>query len=56
MAKLLAGQFDQYVAVAPEGHIYSYVFERLGIPVLSVHTDYPLTTCKREDLSLLTNQ
>jgi hypothetical protein len=57
MAKLLAGKFDQYVAVAPEGHIYGYFFERLGVPLISVHTDYPPTTCKTEsDLSLLTNQ
>ncbi|WP_460597757.1 hypothetical protein [Geomonas sp. Red276] len=31
MAKLLASKFDRYLAVAPEGHIYGYFFERLGV-------------------------
>lgn len=57
MARLLAGKFDRYVAVAPEGHIYGYFFERLGVPVLSVFTDYPPTLCRSEDdLSVLENQ
>ena len=57
MAKLLAGTFDRYVAVAPEGHIYSYFLERMGIPVLSVFTDYPPTCCTSdEDLAVLENQ
>jgi len=57
MAKLLAGKFDRYVAVAPEGHIYGYFFEKLGIPVLSVLTDYPPTLCTSEDdLSVIENQ
>lgn len=57
VAKLLAGNFDRYVAVAPEGHIYGYFLERMGIPVLSVFTDYPPTCCtSEEDLTVLENQ
>ena len=57
VAKLLAGKFDRYVAVAPEGHIYGYFLERMGCPVLSVFTDYPPTCCtSEEDLTLLENQ
>ena len=57
MAKLLAGKFDRYVAVAPEGHIYSYFLERMGFPVLSVFTDYPPTCCTSAgDLTMLENQ
>jgi hypothetical protein len=57
MAKLLAGKFDRYVAVAPEGHIYGYFFEQLGIDILSVFTDYPPTRCTSEDeLAVLENQ
>jgi hypothetical protein len=43
MARLLTGRglFDHYIAVAPEGHVYGYFFERLGVPVLSVHVGYP---------------
>ncbi len=43
MARLLTDRslFDHCVAVAPEGHVYGYFFERLGVPVLSVHVDYP---------------
>jgi hypothetical protein len=49
-----SGRFDRYVAVAPEGHIYGYFFERLGAEVLSVFTDYPPTRCEsRDDLSVL---
>ena len=29
------------VAIAPEGHVYSYFFGCLGIPVLSIFVDYP---------------
>lgn len=36
-----SGQFDRYLAIAPEGHVYGYFFERLGVPVLSVFVDYP---------------
>jgi hypothetical protein len=36
-----SGRFDHYVAVAPEGHVYGYFFERLGARVLSVFVDYP---------------
>src|SRR5262245_9750285 len=50
MAKLLAAErFSRSVAIAPEGHIYGYFFERLGVPVLSVFTDYPPTRCSAED-------
>ena len=43
MARALTqqGRFDAYLAIAPEGHVYGYFFERLGIPVLSVFVDYP---------------
>src|SRR5262245_46730976 len=43
MARALVqgGGFDGYVAVAPEGHVYGYFFERLGVPVHSVFVDYP---------------
>jgi hypothetical protein len=43
MAGLLArsGLFDHIVAVAPEGHVYGYFFEKLGFPVLSVFVEYP---------------
>jgi hypothetical protein len=57
IARLLAGKFDQYVAVAPEGHIYAYFFERLGISVLSVFTDYPPTLCTSvDDLTVLSEK
>lgn len=50
MAELLSrARFDHYVAIAPEGHIYGYFFERLGVPVLSVFTDYPPTRVSNED-------
>jgi len=35
------GVFDHCIAVAPEGHVYGYFFEKLDVPVLSVHVDYP---------------
>jgi hypothetical protein len=38
---LRAGRFDHYLAIAPEGHVYGYFFERLGARVLSVAVDYP---------------
>jgi hypothetical protein len=56
MARLLVGSrdFDHYVAVAPEGHVYGYFLERLGARVLSVFADYPPTTCESaDDLSVL---
>ncbi len=45
MAKHLTatGNYDYYIAVAPEGHIYGYFFEVLGYPPLAVHVDYPPT-------------
>jgi len=50
MAQLLTGsRFDHYLAIAPEGHIYGYFFEQLGVPVLSIFTDYPPTRCSAED-------
>jgi hypothetical protein len=50
MAKaLVAIGFGHSLAIAPEGHIYGYFFERLGIPVLSLFTDYPPTRCAGED-------
>lgn len=49
--------FDYCVAVAPEGHVYGYFFERLGASVLSVHVDYPPRTCQvLDDLSRLRGQ
>jgi len=43
MARWLVGsrQFDEFVVVAPEGHVYGYFFERLGVRVLSVFVEYP---------------
>src|SRR3954454_8209418 len=43
LARLLTGRglFDHCIAVAPEGHVYGYFFERLGVPILSVHVGYP---------------
>jgi hypothetical protein len=50
MAELLVvAGFDRHLAIAPEGHIYGYFFERLGARVLSVFTDYPPTRCAAED-------
>src|SRR5262245_14459936 len=40
-ALVAGGRFDHYVAVAPEGHVNGYFFERLGVAVLSVFVDYP---------------
>lgn len=54
MAKLLSERFDNFVAIAPEGHIYGYFFERDGTMVLSVVADYPPTHCSSDDdLSVL---
>lgn len=41
--RLIAERFDRYVAIAPEGHIYGFFFERLGQPVESIDVDYPPT-------------
>jgi hypothetical protein len=38
-----SGAFDHYVAVAPEGQVYGFFFERLGARVLSIFVDYPPT-------------
>jgi hypothetical protein len=45
MARYLIGlrAFDQCVAVAPEGNVYGFFFERLEAQVLSVFVDYPPT-------------
>lgn len=56
MAQALAQarKFDHLVAVAPEGHVYGYFFQRLGNPVLSVHVDYPPRRCEiLDDLEVL---
>jgi hypothetical protein len=56
MAKLLTerGLFDNYIAVAPEGLIYSFFFELLGAEVLSLFVDYPPTLVKEvDDFSLI---
>jgi hypothetical protein len=42
-----SGQFDDYVTIAPEGHVYGYFFECLGTQPLCVSVDYPP---KRVDL------
>lgn len=55
--RLLTAGFDRFLAVAPEGHIYGYFFERLGARVLSVFTDYPPTRVTAEDdLGIITGQ
>jgi hypothetical protein len=47
MARLLAvAGFEEFVAIAPEGHIYGYFLERLGFPLHSVFIDYPPTRCQ----------
>ncbi len=59
MARMLIERklFDICVAVAPEGHVYGYFFERLGASVLTVHVDYPPRTCQvLDDLSRLRGQ
>ena len=43
MARRLTAEegFDEYVAVAPEGHVYGFFFEQFGAQILSVFVDYP---------------
>jgi hypothetical protein len=43
MADYLIGSdlFDEYIAIAPEGHVYGYFFEKHEAQVLSVCVDYP---------------
>lgn len=55
MAKRLTQQgFDAYIAIAPEGFIYSYFFEKLGAKILSVFSDYPSTRIEtQDDLSVI---
>lgn len=60
MAKLLteSGDYNQYVAVAPEGHIYGYFFDRCcSVRVLSVHVGYPPTGCELlDDMGVIQGQ
>ncbi len=59
MAKLLTegGLFDKYIAVAPEGHIYSFFLEVLGAEVLSLFVDYPPTLVREvDDLSSISGK
>jgi len=35
------GRFDDYVAIAPEGHVYGYFFERLGARAGRTHQTLP---------------
>jgi hypothetical protein len=44
-----SGSFDHDVAVAPEGYVYGFFFERLGAPVLSIFVDYPPTQVESAD-------
>jgi hypothetical protein len=44
-----SGAFDRYLAVAPEGHVYGFFFERLGAQVLSIFVDYPPTRVESPD-------
>ena len=56
MARCLveSGAFDHYIAVAPEGHVYGFFFEQLGVRLLSVAVDYPPTQVDSPaDLSML---
>jgi hypothetical protein len=46
---LQSERFDDYVAVAPEGHVYGYFFERLGARTLSVFVEYPPKIIRRVD-------
>ncbi len=50
----MQGAFDLCIAIAPEGHVYGYFFEKLGVPVLSVYVDYPPRRCRLlDDLSVI---
>ncbi len=41
---LSSREYQAFVAIAPEGHLYGYFFEDLGATVLSVEVDYPPKT------------
>jgi hypothetical protein len=43
MARYLTSEreFDYYLAVAPEGHIYGYFFERFGFSTMDIFVPYP---------------
>jgi hypothetical protein len=59
MARTLtaSGAFDEYIAIAPEGHVYGFFFERLGTSVLSIFVDYPPTCVELvDDLSVVTGR
>ena len=59
MARLLLGEarFDHLIAIAPEGHVYGYFFERLGGTVLSLTVDYPPRHVEVvDDLSIIRDQ
>lgn len=51
MARLLvsSSNFDLFIAVAPEGHVYGYFFEQFGETVHSVFVDYPPRVVTRVD-------
>lgn len=57
MARFFVGRqtFDHFVAIAPEGHIYGYFLENLGVNVLSIYTDPPpaTTVMMTEDFSVI---
>ncbi|MFH2124120.1 MAG: hypothetical protein ABIJ50_11650 [Pseudomonadota bacterium] len=58
MAKrLVTAGFDRYLVIAPEGRIYGYFFEQLGVPLLSIFTDYsPTRYIAEDDLCVLQDQ
>jgi len=55
MAKYLTSrEFDYYLAVAPEGHIYGYFFECFGFSTMDIFVPYPPDTfVVRDDLSCI---
>lgn len=58
MAKHLIGAqcFDNFLVVAPEGHIYGYFFESLGCRTIEVLVPYPAVTIQlRDDLAVTRN-
>jgi hypothetical protein len=56
MARHLTSErkFDYYLAVAPEGHIYGYFFERFGFSTMDIFVPYPPVAIEvRDDLSCI---
>src|SRR5262245_44599967 len=55
MARLLTEQgFDHYVSVDPEGLVYGYFCEKLGVRLRSVFVDYPPRRFEtRDDLAVI---